>query len=168
MLFSSRSSSDDWINSFQMGWVSQQSNLDWSLFFAVFSVKSCTKMVLDVTRSNISCSCRWNSSLELCHDNFLWLLNHVSQTVESASMWHTNDESSCSILNSFIHAELKSWNKSINTSNSKALHRVELLCHKVCPCMGVIDTLVEQNFFVLVQWSELQGFELLANPAALF
>lgn len=142
MLLCASSANHNWVNCFQMRRIRQQSDLHWDFVLSMCPVQSCSQMVFDITRSNVGHSRIWYNTRELRHNNLLWLLDDIGQTIKSTSVWHTDDESSCLFLNCFVKQTFQTWDESVNSFNSEALHRVELLSHEVSPCVGFINAYV--------------------------
>lgn len=82
-------------------------------------------------------------------------------------MWHTNDERPGSLLGALIHAEFQARNKGLNAFNTEALHRVELLRHKVSERVRPSDATEQLELLWPGHRVILETFEFLANPVSL-
>ena len=102
VLFGTATSLYTWVDSFQMRWVSHQSQLDFVTRVSVTSTESCSEMVFDITSLSIDSlrSLLWLNTLELCHDDLHRLPDNISQCVQTSSMCHTDDKGSSALLDS--------------------------------------------------------------------
>ena len=102
VLLGTSASSHTRVHSLQMRGVSHQSQLDFMACFAISSAESGTQMILDVTSASVDglfTLLRLNT-LELSHDDLHGLAHNVCQSVQTASMGHTDHKGSCTLLDS--------------------------------------------------------------------
>lgn len=111
VLLSAGSSSHDRVHSFEMRRVSQQRQFDFDTIF-VSSLESGSKMVLDVTRSDIVfIFMLGHDTLELSHDNFSRLAHHVGENIQSASVGHADDVIATTKLGQSVNSNLQAGHK---------------------------------------------------------
>jgi len=103
VLLCTDSSTNTWVDCFQVGWVGHQCHLHVDVEFTVFAHETRSKMVLDVTGSCILLlNIVWSDSLQLTHDDGFALPHDVCECVESTSVGHTDDDSAAAILDSDV------------------------------------------------------------------
>jgi len=81
-------------------------------------------------------------------------------------MSHTDDKSASTFLDGGVNAELKAWDEGLTTLKTESLHRVELAGHEGSPRVGPVDSLIVSDLLSLRWLSELERFELFADPIA--
>lgn len=161
VLLSTGSAHHDRVDCLKVRGIGQQGDLDWNFIWAMSSIKSRAKVVLDVTRTcKTICVSVGNSALEFRENDILGLLDHVGEAVKSSSVGHADDECPGSVFRGLVHAELEARDESLAALNSEALHRVELLGHKVGEGVGLVDALVKLQFFFFGEGVKLEGLKL--------
>lgn len=125
-------------------------------------------MILNITSASIDgvFVFIWSNALELGHDDLCRFPNHVSQSVETASMGHTDNKSAGSFLNCGVDAEFEAWHERLATLKTEPLHRVEFLCHEGTPLMCKVESLVHVYTLSFCRLFELDRLELLTDPVA--
>jgi hypothetical protein len=170
MLLSAASAHHAGVNSFQMGGVSHQRELDLVSSITVASTEGCSKMVLDVTSLGVDSlsTLLWLNTLELGHDCLHGLAHDVGESVETASVRHSDHEGAGTLFDGGVNAELEAWNERFAALETEALHGVEFHCHEGTPLMGPVQAHVQVDALGLGRVAELNSLELFADPVALF
>lgn len=115
MLFSSSSSHHNRVHAFKVGGVSKDRNSQLPSIFVALSV-SCTKMVLNISRSDVGVlSGLRNSTLELSKNLFKRFLHNVREHIKSSSVRHTHNNFFGAHFRKRVTAEFKARDKSFKT-----------------------------------------------------
>lgn len=132
MLLGANATHNNRVDSFQVRRVSQEGDSDIDLGTVRLSLipdHTSAQVVLDITSVGVLGLnlVVWQDSLELGHNDFHRLAHNISQHIEAASVWHTNNELARAVLDSGIDRHLKARDKAFTAFKAEALHRVELL-----------------------------------------
>ena len=107
-------------------------------------MQRCSQVVLHVTLSNafkpiVFCG---KYALKFREDVLLRFLYNVGKTVQAASVWHSDDESACSVVDGLVHEELEAGDERLDAFNTEALHGVVFLGDEAGKGVSVINATV--------------------------
>lgn len=171
VLLGTGSAHDDWVDSLKMGWVSQQSDGNLSsrsVLLGLSTSERGTQVVFDIT-SIFELVCGfggWHTTLEFSHNNFHGLTYDIGQHVESASVWHTNNEISGTIVNGGVDSTLEAWGEGLATFETESLHSVELLSEEGAEVMSPIQSVVKVELLLVIHAVVLDTLKVNSNPIA--
>ena len=125
-------------------------------------------MVLDVTSAGVDSllTLLRGDTLELGHDHLHGLAHDISQSVQTTSVRHSDNEGPGALFDSGVDAEFKAGYEGLATFETEALHRVEFASHEGSPLMGPVEALVHVNALSLGLLTELDGLKLFSDPVA--